>query len=337
MKKIVSILIALVSFSACFTGCIKKNKPDSSSADVTRGMNRKIIMGYSQIGEESQWRIACTNSVKQAAAEWNIELKFSDAHQKQENQMNAIRSFIKQKVDIIAFTPVIESGWEEILQECRDAGIPTICVDRTIAQGKDSDLFTIYIGSDFESEGKSAVNWLVKYMDETGRKNEQINIVQLEGTMGAAAQAGRKKAFEQNIARYPNYRIIKDQTGDFTRIGGNIVMKTWLNSPEADKINVLFSQNDDMALGAIQALESAGKKPGKDIIIIGCDGIRDALSAISEGKMNCSIECNPLLGPAVMENAVKILTGQPVKKWIVSEDCVFDEKNAAAVLPSRKY
>jgi galactofuranose transport system substrate-binding protein len=335
MKKIVTTVMVLATLAAVFTGCSKKAAANSS--DVTKGMDRKIVMGYSQIGAESEWRTACTNSVKQAAADWNIDLKFSDAQQKQENQMKAIRSFIQQKVDIIAFTPVVETGWEEILQECKDAGIPTLCVDRTIAQGKDSDLFTAYMGSDFELEGKRAVDWLVKYMNDHGRGNEQINVVQLEGTMGAAAQTGRKKAFEENLAKYPNYKIIKDQTGDFTRAGGKQVMEAWMKSADANKINVLFSQNDDMALGAIQAIEEAGKKPGKDIIIIGCDGVKGGFQAMVEGKMNCSVECNPLLGPTVMETAVKVLTGQPVQKWVISPEGVYDETTAAAALPERKY
>jgi simple sugar transport system substrate-binding protein len=341
LRVVIAALAAVLALTA-LTGCQKKK----AEGGVTQGMNKKIVMGYSQIGAESEWRTACTNSVKQAAADWNIELKFSDAQQKQENQLQAIRSFIQQKVDIIAFTPVVSTGWEAILRECKDAKIPTICVDRTIdgSDGKadpndanDPDnLFTAFIGSDFKLEGQRAATWLVTYMNEIGRGDNPINIVELQGTVGAAAATDRKIGFEEVLAGYPNYKIIKSQTGNFTRSEGKQVMEAFLKS-DGENIDALYAHNDDMAIGAIQAIEEYGRKPGTDIIVVSVDAVKGAFEAMMAGKLNATIECNPLLGPQVMDTAVKILSGQPVQKWVVSEESQFDQTNAAAAYPSRQY
>jgi simple sugar transport system substrate-binding protein len=331
MKKLSGALLVLAVASAMLIGCSKK------SDGVTRNMDRKIVMGYSQIGAESEWRTACTNSVQAAAKEFNIELRFSDAQQKQENQLQAIRTFIRQKVDIIAFTPVVSSGWEAILQECKDAKIPVICVDRTIDQGKDSDLFNCFIGSDFDLEGRRSAEWLINYMNEIGRGSKNpVNVVELQGTVGAAAATDRMIGFKAVLDSHPNYKIIKSQTGNFTRSEGKQVMEAFLKS-DGDIIDVLFAHNDDMAIGAIQAIEEYGKKPGEDIIIVSVDAVKGAFEAMMAGKLNASIECNPLLGPQVMDTAVKILTGQPVEKWVVSDEGVYDQTNAAEAFPSRQY
>ena len=332
MKKFLILSLTLAVVGAMVIGCSKKD-----SGGVTKGMDRKIVMGYSQIGAESEWRTACTNSVKAAAAEYNIDLRFSDAQQKQENQLQAIRTFIRQKVDIIAFTPVVSSGWETILQECKEAGIPVICVDRTIDQGKDSDLFEAFIGSDFDLEGRRSAEWLVNYMNEIGRgSKDPINVVELQGTVGAAAATDRMIGFKAVLDQYPNYRIIKSQTGNFTRSEGKQVMEAFLKS-DGEIIDVLFAHNDDMAIGAIQAIEEYGKKPAEDIIIVSVDAVKGAFEAMMAGKLNASIECNPLLGPQVMDTAVKILTGQEVPKWVVSDEGVYDQSNAAEAFPTRQY
>jgi simple sugar transport system substrate-binding protein len=332
MKKI---LVGLLVLAVASFGFAKGGQQGGSSGGVTKGMDRKIVMGYSQIGAESEWRTACTNSVKAAAEEYNIDLRFSDAQQKQENQLQAIRSFIRQKVDIIAFTPVVSSGWEAILQECKDAGIPTICVDRTI-DGPNS-LFTAFIGSDFKKEGNMAGEWLVTYMNKIGRgSKDPINVVELQGTVGAAAATDRQIGFKEILDKYPNYKIIKSQTGNFTRAEGKQVMEAFLKS-DGDSIDVLFAHNDDMAIGAIQAIEEYGRKPGDDIIIVSVDAVKGAFEAMMAGKLNASIECNPLLGPPVMETAIKILQGQQVPKMVYSVDSTFDQSNATAAFPSRKY
>ncbi|GHU23829.1 LacI family transcriptional regulator [Spirochaetia bacterium] len=328
-----------------------------SSGGVTRGMDRKIVMGYSQIGAESEWRTACTNSVKAAAAEWNIDLRFSDAQQQQQNQLQAIRTFIQQKVDIIAFTPVVETGWEAILKECLDAGIPTICVDRSI-EGSDritanpndrndpDNWFTAFIGSDMEQEGNRAANWLIANVPNLKPGKSVYNIVELQGTVGSSAMTGRFKGFRDSFgipaasslgtSADGKYRIILSQTGDFTRAQGKQVMEAFMKSNGND-IDILFAHNDDMAIGAIQAIQEAGKVPGKDIIIIGIDAVKGAFEAMVAGTMNASIECNPLLGPQVMETAVNILNKKPVEKWVVSKESDYDQSNAAAAYPSRQY
>jgi simple sugar transport system substrate-binding protein len=320
-------------------------------------MDRKIVMGYSQIGAESEWRTACTNSVKAAAEEWNIDLRFSDAQQQQQNQLQAIRTFIQQKVDIIAFTPVVETGWEAILKECLDAGIPTICVDRSI-EGSDrvaanpndkndpDNWFTAFIGSDMEQEGNRAAKWLIANVPNLKPGKSVYNIVELQGTVGSSAQMGRFKGFRDTLgipaanalgtSADGKYNIILSQTGDFTRAQGKQVMEAFMKSNGAD-IDVLLAHNDDMAIGAIQAIQEAGRAHGKDIIIIGIDAVKGAFEAMVAGTMNAPIECNPLLGPQVMETAVKILNKQPVEKWVVSQEGDYDQSNAAAAYPTRQY
>ncbi len=329
MKKMFALvlIVAMIS-SLAFAG------GGSDSDGVTTGMDRKIVMGYSQIGAESEWRTACTNSVKSAAEEWNIELKFSDAQQKQENQLKAIRSFIQQDVDIIAFTPVVSSGWDAILQECKDAGIPTICVDRTVDAPR--ELYDVFIGSDFKLEGERAALWVIDYMNKNGRGDETINYVELVGTVGSAAAEDRKVGFAEVMAENPNYNLLASQTGDFTRANGKQVMEAFLKS-YGDEIELLFAHNDDMAIGAIQAIEEAGMKPGEDIIIASVDAVKGAFEAMMAGKLNVSVECNPLLGPQVMDTAVKLLTNQPVDKWVVSDEGVYDQSNAAEAYPTRQY
>ncbi|MDR0584085.1 MAG: ABC transporter substrate-binding protein [Treponema sp.] len=331
MKKAIALLVVLLmAASLVFAGGRQQ-----SSEGVTRGMGRKIVMGYSQIGAESEWRTACTNSVKAAAEDWNIDLRFSDAQQMQQNQLQAIRAFIQQKVDVIAFTPVVSTGWEAILQECKDAGIPTICVDRTI-DGPNT-LYNTYIGSDIKEEGRKAARWLIEYMNKIGRGSKNpVNVVELQGTVGSAAATDRQAGIMEILAKYPNYKVIKTQTGNFTRAEGKQVMEAFLKS-DGNIIDVLFAHNDDMAIGAIQAIEEYGRKPGEDIIIVSFDAVKGAFDAMIAGKLNASIECNPLLGPQIMDAAVKILTNQPVEKWIPSEEGQYDQSNAAAAYPTRQY
>ncbi|MDR2786551.1 MAG: ABC transporter substrate-binding protein [Treponema sp.] len=347
MKKLFTVLLVLVTASLVFAGGgAQGGGGGAQSGGVTRGMDRKIVMGYSQIGAESEWRTACTNSVKAAAEEWNVELIFSDAQQKQENQMQALRSFIRQKVDVIGWTPVVETGWDAILQEIKDAGIPIICVDRqvTLAAGKrQEDYITAFIGSNMITESQKAVQWIVNYMKTTGNTKKKddgkvdINVAILEGTTGSGAQVGRTEGWNQEIAKYPNYKTIFRQTGNFTRAEGQQVMEAWMKSPQANDIDVLFAQNDDMAIGAIDAIKAAGKKPATDIIIVSIDAVKGAFDAMLRKELNATIECNPLLGPQVMETAVKILNKQPITWWVESVESQFDWTNAEAAYPGRQY
>jgi simple sugar transport system substrate-binding protein len=294
--------------------------------------DKKITLGFSQIGAESEWRTANTKSIKEAAEAEGINLKFSDAQQKQENQIKAIRAFIAQKVDVIAFSPVVETGWEPVLKEAKAAKIPVILTDRAVS-AKDETLWVTFMGSDFVEEGRRAANWLVeKTKDAPG----PVNIVELQGTVGSAPAIDRKKGFEEVIKDKPKYKIIRSQTGDFTRAKGKEVMEAFLKA-EGKKINVLFAHNDDMAIGAIQAIEAAGIKPGKDILIVSIDGVKGAFEAMMAGKLNVSVECSPLLGPQLMAAVKDLKDGKTLPKRIVTKEGVFPMEVAAKEFPNRKY
>ena len=293
---------------------------------------KKIVLGFSQVGAESEWRTANTESIKSSAKDAGIELKFSDAQQKQENQIKAIRSFIAQKVDVIAFSPVVESGWETVLLEAKAAKIPVVLTDRSV-NVKDDSLYVSFIGSDFTEEGRKAGRWLVDKMKDV---KGEVNIVELQGTVGSAPAIDRKKGFEEVIKADPKFKIIRSQTGDFTRAKGKEVMEAFLKA-DGKKINVLYAHNDDMAIGAIQAIEEAGLKPAKDITIVSVDGVKGAFEAMIAGKLNVSVECSPLLGPQLMAVAKDIVAGKPVPKRIVTEESIFPMEVAAKEFPKRKY
>lgn len=293
---------------------------------------KKIVLGFSQIGAESEWRTANSESIKSSAKEAGIDLKFSDAQQKQENQIKAIRSFIAQKVDVIAFSPVVESGWGTVLREAKAAKIPVILSDRAVDE-KDSSLWVAFMGSDFVEEGRRAGRWLVEKMkDQKG----EVNIVELQGTVGSAPAIDRKKGFEEIIKADPKFKIIRSQTGDFTRAKGKEVMEAFLKA-EGKKINVLYAHNDDMAIGAIQAIEEAGLKPAKDIVIISIDAVKGAFEAMIAGKLNVSVECSPLLGPQLMQAVKDLVAGKTIPKRIVTQEGVFPMEVAAKEFPNRKY
>jgi simple sugar transport system substrate-binding protein len=291
----------------------------------------KIVLGFSQIGAESEWRTANTESIKSAAKDAGIDLKFSDAQQKQENQIKAIRSFIAQKVDVIAFSPVVESGWGTVLREAKAAKIPVILSDRAVNE-KDDSLWVTFMGSDFVEEGRKAGRWLLENYKGQG----DVNIVELQGTVGSAPAIDRKKGFEEIIKAQPRFKIIRSQTGDFTRAKGKEVMEAFLKA-EGKKINVLYAHNDDMAIGAIQAIEEAGLKPGKDIIIISIDGVKGAFEAMMAGKLNVSVECSPLLGPQLMQAVKDLKAGKTLPRRIVTQESIFPMEVAAKEFPNRKY
>ncbi len=294
--------------------------------------DKKITLGFSQIGAESEWRTANTKSIKDSAKEAGVNLKFSDAQQKQENQIKAIRSFIAQKVDVIAFSPVVETGWEPVLREAKAAKIPVILTDRAV-NVKDDSLWVTFMGSDFIEEGRRSGRWLVDRMkDNPG----PINIVELQGTVGSAPAIDRKAGFEEIIKTQPKFKVIRSQTGDFTRAKGKEVMEAFLKA-EGKKINVLFAHNDDMAIGAIQAIEEAGMKPGKDITIVSIDGVKGAFEAMIAGKLNASIECSPLLGPQLMSAVKDLMGGKTLPKRIITKEGVFTQETAAKEFPNRKY
>jgi simple sugar transport system substrate-binding protein len=293
----------------------------------------KITLGFAQVGAESEWRTANTESIKKAAAKAGIDLKFSDAQQKQENQIKAIRSYIAQKVDVIAFSPVVESGWDTVLKEAKAANIPVILTDRAV-DSKDKSLYVTFMGSDFVEEGRRAGTWLIGDLAKKGITGP-VDIVELQGTTGSAPAIDRQKGFAEVIASHPNLKVTRSQTGDFTRAKGKEVMEAFLKADA--NIQVLFAHNDDMAIGAIQAIEEAGKKPGKDIIIVSIDGVKGAFEAMIAGKLNCSVECSPLLGEQLMAAAKDIKAGKTLPKRIQTVEGVFPAEKAAAAFPSRQY
>jgi galactofuranose transport system substrate-binding protein len=291
----------------------------------------KIVLGFAQVGAESAWRTANTKNIQDAAAAAGIDLKFSDGQQKQENQIKAIRSYIAQKVDVIAFSPVVENGWDTVLKEAKDANIPVILTDRAV-DSPDTTLYKSFLGSDFVAEGKKAGDWLV---NEYKGKSGTVNIAELQGTTGSAPANDRKKGFTDVISADPKFKIIASQSGDFTRAGGKQVMEAFLKAHK--DINVLYAHNDDMGLGALEAIEAAGLKPGVDIKIITVDAVHDGLQALSDGKFNFVVECSPLLGPQLMDLVKKVAAGQDVPARVLTTETTFTKEQAAAALPDRKY
>ena len=291
--------------------------------------SKKITVGFAQVGAESAWRTAETESIRSEAAKRGVTLKFSDAQGKQENQIRALRSFIAQRVDAIILAPVVETGWGPVLQEAKRAKIPVVLVDRGV-KVNDESLYATLIASDFVEEGKMAAEWLAKKLNGKG------NIIELQGTPGSAPAIDRKKGFEQGISKHPGMKIIASQSGDFRRAQGKEVMEALIKK-HANEINAVYAHNDDMALGAIQAIEESGRKAGSDVIVVSIDGIKDAFQAMVDGKLNCSVECNPLLGPMAFDAVEKLVAGGKLPKTTVVKDQVFDQSNAKDVIASRKY
>ena len=328
-KKVITVTAGLALLGG-MTAC-------GSSSDGGNGGSGSdgLTMGFAQVGAESGWRSANTTSIRETAKKDGVDLKFSDAQQKQENQIKAIRSYIQQKVDVIAFSPVVETGWDAVLQEAKRAKIPVILTDRAVDSDDDS-LYVTFLGSDFVEEGEKAGQWLVdNAQDADVDKNGDVNVVELQGTTGAAPAIDRKKGFEDVTSSDDAIKIIASQTGDFTRDGGKKVMEAFLQSH--DDIDVVYAHNDDMGLGAIEAIEAAGKKPGTDIKIITVDAVKDGMTALSEGKINFIVECNPLLGPQLMELAKKVVAGEDVPKRVVTEETTFTQDQAKQVLADRQY
>jgi len=328
MKKTIGLIAAgalVLAMSACAGGT-----PAASGGAKGKTLDQ-LVVGFAQVGAESGWRTANTKDIQAAFADAKIKLQFSDAQQKQENQIKAIRSYIQQKVDYIAFSPVVQTGWDAVLNEAKAANIPVILTDRAV-DSKDTSLYKTFLGSDFIAEGKKAGDWLVG--DSKGG-SAPVNVIQLEGTTGSAPAIDRGTGFADAIKANPNIKVVASQTGDFTRAGGKQVTEALLKShPEA---NVIFAQNDDMGLGAIESIEAAGKVPGKDIKIITVDAVHDGMQALADGKINYIVECSPLLGKQMIDIITKLNAGQTVPARIVTEEGTFTQEQAKAALPNRKY
>ena len=281
-----------------------------------------LTVAFSQIGQESDWRTANTDNVCAAIEAEGWTLVYDDGQQKQENQIKALRNFITQGVDYILFTGVVNTGWEEVLTEVNEAEIPLILLDR-IPDCADQIDYKVAFGGDFVEEGRRMAVWAGEYLKSIGRGDEEVNVVMLEGTTGASAQVDRTAGILKGLEDYPDLKLVAQQSGNFTRAEGQAVMESFLKS--VDKIDVLLAQNDDMALGAIDAIKAAGLVPGKDIIIVGCDSVKTAFDAIVAGEMNATIECTPLYGPFVIDALKKLEAGEEFDKTVIHpEEGVYD-------------
>jgi simple sugar transport system substrate-binding protein len=330
----VALLGMAFAMLGALVGCgvfpLTASAPQAVPASITKPKKtyQDLVVGFAQIGAESEWRTANTVSIKETAQQLGVELKFSDAQQKQENQITAIRSFIAMKVDVIGVPAVVETGWETVFREAKDAGIPIIMVDRRADVPE--DLYVSGVGSDFVEEGRNSARVLAKIV------NGKASIVELVGTLDSAPANGRYKGFREILENYPEMKIIDSQSGDFTRAKGKEVMEEFLRR-HGRNITAVFAHNDDMATGAIEAIEEYGLKPGVDIKIVSVDAAHGAFEAMIAGKLNATIECNPLLGPQFYELALKVVNGEPVPKWVPSKEGIFLPDNAKEIMPTRKY
>jgi len=322
---LVAIMLALFS-------CTQSTASPTARQATADGKPKKtyadVIIGFAQLGAESEWRVANTKSIKETADQLGIELRFSDAQQKQEKQIEAVRKFIIQKVDVIGISPIVETGWTEVFQEAKAAGIPIILVDRRADVTE--DLYATYLGSNFLEEGRNAARVMAKLV------NGKANLVELVGTLGSAPANDRYKGFREVLKDYPGMRIIGSESGDFTHARGKEVMAAFLQK-YGNQINAVYAHNDDMAIGAIQAIEEYGLKPGVDIKIVSVDAAHGAFEAMIDGKLNATVECNPLLGPQFFELALKVINHEVVPKWVPSQEGIFFPDNAEEILPTRKY
>ena len=340
LKKFLASILSLAMVLS-LAACGGDSGEDAASGDGADGGEQSITLGFAQVGSESEWRTANTDNIKASAEEAGITLQFSDAQQKQENQIKAIRSFIASDVDVISFCPIVETGWDTVLQEAKDAGIPVVLVDRGVTA--DPSLYVTHIFADALKEGANAFNWIDEYMTSEGKTpragGDQFQVALLEGTVGSSVAADRLQGFldatdaSENSAKY---NVLCSQTGEYTRAKGMEVMESFLKS-DGDKIDILFSCNGDMALGAIQAIEAAGLKPGEDIVIVSIDAAKGEFNAMIEGKMNCAVEHTPNFGPTLMETAKKIVAGEEVPATIELEEGIYPADIAEQELPNRTY
>jgi len=333
-KKIICIMLLFLIGMVCMScGIFNKEIVEETESEE----ENLIVVGYSQLGSESVWRTANTNSIQAALSEENgFFLQLKNARQKQENQIKAIRSFISQQVDYIVFSPIEEDGWTTVLEEAQDAGIPVILVDRTIAK-EDTHLYTTRVGTDTYWEGEQAGHWLEQDLLKKQQDKEEINIVVLQGTIGATSQIGRSIGFNIVANEHENWHILAQETGDFTTAKVKEVMQKFLYL--YDDIDVLVSQNDDMTFGAIEALKESGRYigPGDDIRIISFDAGRTALELVQKGEIDVDIECNPEQGEMLAEVLYKLERGEEIEKVYIVEDKVFTKENVDQYIEDRTY
>jgi simple sugar transport system substrate-binding protein len=328
------VLLALAFFTAAiFTACQKREKP--AEGGVSSADSGSVILGFSQIGAESAWRNYNTRSVQEAAEEAGIQLLFTNAEQKQENQIKAIRSFIAYQVDVIAFVPIVSTGWENVLREANEAGIPVLVTDRKI-DIQDESLYAGFIGTDSVQEGRAAGEFLLKKFENLSPGvSNPVRIVELSGTTHSSAATGRAQGFREALKDHPRFEIIYSESGDFMRSKGYELMRSILQA--FTHIDVIFSHNDGMTLGALDAMKEKNLQPGTDIVIVTVDAEQAAIDALKRGEVNCVIECNPKQGPEIMELARRLAKGETIPRQIHVEEEVFYEWDDLSDLPLRGY
>jgi simple sugar transport system substrate-binding protein len=320
-------LVSILAVCLVLLSCAKKE------AESRAGETSGIILGYSQIGAESAWRGCNSRSVQEAAAEAGIQLFFFNAEQKQENQIKALRSFIAYQVDVIAFVPIVQSGWENVLEEAREAGIPVLVCDREISLN-DETLYAGYLGTNMLQQGRRAAEYLLKKFSDVKPK-DAVRIVELRGTEGSSPEIYRARGFREVLEGHTEFRIIYSASGDFLRSKGYELMCGILE--KIKNIDVIFSHNDSMTLGALDAMKERDIQPGKDIIIVTIDAEQAAIDALKRGEVNCVVECNPKQGPDIMRLASKLANGENIPRVIYMNEVVFTEGDDLSDIPPRGY
>jgi simple sugar transport system substrate-binding protein len=320
-------MVAVLAALALLSGCASPQPQEQPKKSA-------VILGFSQLGSESGWRIGNSQDIISAADRAGVQLLFKNAEQKQENQIKAIRSFIAYQVDVIAFSPIVEDGWTNVLNEAKEAGIPVLCTDRFIS-GSDSDLIVGFVGSDFYKEGQRAGEFLIKKADQMGK--DHLRIVEITGTVDSTPMRQRAIGFRQAIEGDPRFEIVESISGDFLKSKGKECM-TEILKEQGHNIDVLYSHNDAMTLGAIEAIEADGLTPGKDIVIITVDGEQGAIDLLKQGKINCVVECTPKIGDMIMSLTKKLAAGESVERYTYSEETMFSEFDENLQdIPARGY
>ena len=322
MRKGIALGLALLLLLV-LTGCAGKQEPARD--------NSSIVVGFSQLGAESSWRIANTASMEQAAKEYGYGLMMENANQKQEKQIDAIRSFIAYRVDVIVFSPIVESGWDNVLTEAKQAGIPVILMDRMI-ETQDDSLYTAYIGADFYTEGRRAGEYLIRKADAIGA--EHLRVAEICGTKDSTPMRERQRGFMDVIREDERFTIVDSVDGDFLRSKGEECMRDLLDKYGVDGIDVIYSHNDSMTLGVLDVLEKENASAARKMIVITVDGEKEAVDALKAGRINCVVQCTPALGPAVMKLVGELKAGKKPLKVNHPEEgvfCDFDDLTDPAV------
>ncbi len=325
-------MLALLMLLCLLGGCAAPASPptDEKYDDL-------IVVGFSQVGAESDWRNANTRSMLEAlSAENGFRLIIDDAQQKKERQITAIRNFIHQGVDYIVLAPTTEDGWDTVLAEARAAGIPVIIIDRMISSslssgGAGDDLFTCWIGSDFQRQGDAAVQWLTDHFGD-----EPLKIVHLQGNYGSSAQIGRSASLDRGLEQHPHWTLAARDSGDFTQAKSQELVEAYL--AQGIDFNVIFAENDNMAYGAIDALKNAGLVPGRDVTIVSFDANRKALDMVMSGEISFDVECNPLHGPRVRAVIEQLERSETPPRFTFVEETAFDASGLTReLIDSRGY